>query len=64
MGFTGCENCGCRVYNGACTNCHEESYTEEQYYYGNEQIQSGWLDNEEKNITKQKEVQNDTLGKV
>lgn len=21
-----CENCGCRVYNGVCTNCHEETY--------------------------------------
>lgn len=29
MGY--CENCGCKSYNGACTNCHEEIYIEEQY---------------------------------
>jgi len=27
-----CENCGCKSYNGACTNCHEEIYIEEQYH--------------------------------
>ena len=27
-----CENCGCKVYDGRCTNCHEELYIEEQYY--------------------------------
>lgn len=26
MGYTICEDCGCRVYNGYCTNCDEESY--------------------------------------
>lgn len=26
-----CDDCGERVYNGACTNCHEEIYIEEQY---------------------------------
>ncbi len=28
---TRCENCGCKVYGGACTNCHEEIYIERQY---------------------------------
>ena len=27
-----CENCNCKVYNGACVNCHEEVYIMEQYY--------------------------------
>ena len=27
-----CEDCGCKVYSGACTNCHEEIYIEQQYY--------------------------------
>jgi len=27
-----CEDCGCKVYNGACSNCHEEIYIEQQYY--------------------------------
>lgn len=27
-----CENCGCKVYNGKCTNCHEELFILEQYY--------------------------------
>ena len=26
-----CEDCGCKTYNGACVNCHEEIYIEEQY---------------------------------
>lgn len=26
-----CDNCGERVYNGACVNCHEEVYIQEQY---------------------------------
>lgn len=26
-----CENCGCRIYDGACENCHEEIYIERQY---------------------------------
>lgn len=30
MGY--CPDCGCRMYNGACTNCHEEIYIEQQCY--------------------------------
>ena len=26
-----CEDCGCKVYNGRCTNCHEGLYVEDQY---------------------------------
>lgn len=26
-----CFDCGSKVYNGACTNCHEEIYIETQY---------------------------------
>lgn len=26
-----CENCGCKVYDGHCVNCHEEIYIERQY---------------------------------
>ena len=26
-----CEDCGCKVYGGYCTNCNEEHYIEEQY---------------------------------
>ena len=26
-----CDNCGCRVYSGACVNCHEATYIEQQY---------------------------------
>jgi hypothetical protein len=32
MARTYCEDCGCVMYNGFCTNCHEEVYIEEQYY--------------------------------
>lgn len=27
-----CPDCGCKMYNGVCTNCHEEIYIAEQYY--------------------------------
>lgn len=27
-----CENCGEKVYDGACVNCHEEIYIEQQYH--------------------------------
>jgi len=26
-----CEDCGCKVYSGRCTNCHEELYILGQY---------------------------------
>jgi len=26
-----CEDCGCKVFSGHCTNCHEETYIAEQY---------------------------------
>jgi hypothetical protein len=26
-----CEDCGCKVYNGHCTNCHEEVFIAEQH---------------------------------
>ena len=26
-----CPDCGCKMYNGVCTNCHEEMYIEDQY---------------------------------
>lgn len=26
-----CENCGCKVYKGYCTNCCEEYFIAEQY---------------------------------
>lgn len=26
-----CEDCGCKVYSGRCTNCHEELYIMDQY---------------------------------
>lgn len=26
-----CEDCGCKMYKGRCTNCHEELYILDQY---------------------------------
>lgn len=26
-----CENCGCKVFSGKCTNCHEELFILDQY---------------------------------
>jgi len=33
-----CEDCGCKVYNGHCVNCHEETYIAEQNYQNDEPI--------------------------
>ena len=33
-----CKDCGCRVYNGHCVNCHEETYIAEQNYSSDEPI--------------------------
>lgn len=27
-----CEDCGCKIYNGHCVNCHEEVYIAKQHY--------------------------------
>lgn len=29
--MTNCNDCGCKVYNGACVNCDEAIYIAEQY---------------------------------
>lgn len=31
MARSTCENCGCAVYDGRCTNCHEALYILDQY---------------------------------
>lgn len=31
MARSSCENCGCAVYDGRCTNCHESLYIMDQY---------------------------------
>lgn len=31
MAYKSCDDCGCRVYDGLCTNCHEVNYIEDQY---------------------------------
>ena len=33
-----CEDCGCKVYNGHCVNCHEETFIAEQNYGNDEPI--------------------------
>ncbi len=30
MNYQTCEDCGCKVYDGHCVNCHEETYIMEQ----------------------------------
>jgi hypothetical protein len=32
------KDCGCKVYNGHCVNCHEETYIAEQNYSNDEPI--------------------------
>lgn len=33
-----CEDCGCKVYNGHCVNCHEETFIAEQNNQNDEPI--------------------------
>ena len=33
-----CPDCGCKVYNGHCVNCHEETYIYEQNQQNDEMI--------------------------
>jgi len=33
-----CQDCGCKVYNGHCVNCHEETYIMEQNSQNDEPI--------------------------
>ncbi len=33
-----CEDCGCKVYNEHCVNCHEETYIAEQNFSNDEPI--------------------------
>ena len=33
-----CDACGCKVYNGHCVNCHEETYIAEQNAQNDEPI--------------------------
>jgi len=38
MAYKSCENCGCRVYSGLCTNCHEVNFIEQQYHDLGEEV--------------------------
>lgn len=38
MAHETCEDCGSKVYNGHCVNCHEETYIAEQNYGNDEPI--------------------------
>lgn len=29
--MSSCPDCGCKMYNGACVNCHEETYIYQQH---------------------------------
>ncbi len=38
MAYIVCEDCGCRVYNGLCVNCDEETFIKEQYLMAGESV--------------------------
>ncbi len=50
-----CENCGCKEYNGTCTNCHEEIYIMDQYYQMDEELEHPLSDEFIDTVKKQKE---------
>ena len=41
-----CEDCGCKVYGGHCTNCHEETFIAQQYRDLGEPVPSSIADKE------------------
>jgi len=49
-----CEDCGCKIYNGHCVNCHEETYIYEQNCQNDEPIS---LSNEFFNKVKEQEIE-------
>lgn len=38
MSYKTCEDCGTKLYSGACSNCHEETFIEQQNYESDEPI--------------------------
>ena len=38
MSYKTCEDCGTKLYGGACSNCHEETFICEQNYGNDEPI--------------------------
>jgi hypothetical protein len=42
--YHGCENCGSRVYEGYCVNCHEEVFIAQQYEIDGEPVPDILLD--------------------
>lgn len=53
--MTYCEDCGCKVYNGACTNCHEELYIMDQYYNAEEDLNYPFSDEFVDKVKEQRE---------
>ena len=53
---TYCEDCGCKVFNGRCTNCHEELYILDQYEELNMPLPNDDTDFMQKVYEQQKQV--------
>lgn len=51
---TYCDNCGCKAFNGLCTNCHEESYIAEQNYSNDDPIE--FSEEFKEKLTQQKRI--------
>lgn len=60
MSYKACENCGCRIYNGICTNCEEENYIFETQY---EWLPDNISEEFQEKVTEQKLVQKERLRK-
>lgn len=46
MGYVACEDCGCRMYGGFCTNCDEEHFIADQYRADGESVPQSIADAE------------------
>ena len=49
-----CEDCGCKMYNGFCTNCHEEVFIADQYRDLGEKVPKSIADKELEHLENQK----------
>jgi hypothetical protein len=58
MSYKGCEDCGCRVYNGICTNCQEELWIEETQTEFLPELSEEWKEkvSEQRNIVANKKL--------
>lgn len=57
-----CDDCGERVYDGYCTNCHEEVFIAEQYELDGEPVPGALLERIAEFTPKERRIAKDIYG--